>query len=347
MTLNFRKSVLSVDATLKQAIKSLNESELKIVLVVDRKKNYIGSVTDGDIRRCLIKNHNVNSCIMLAVNKNSKFLIGKNNNQTIINYMVKNKIQRLPILNEKRKPIKIFLIENFIKSNNHDYPFVIMAGGKGKRMMPLTKSLPKPMLKVKKKPIIKHIIDKAKKEGFKNFFISVNYLHEKITNFLQDGKDFNINIQYLKESYPLGTAGALSLLPKKFKYPILITNGDVITDLNYKNLIEFHANKKSDLTVSMGLQELENPFGVINIKGSQMSSFMEKPITRNYINAGIYVISPDLIKYLPKNKRIDMPDFFKILVKKKKRIFVYPIHENWFDIGNKEKLKLINEKKNK
>lgn len=343
--LNFKKTILNSKSTISEAIKSLNESGLNIILVLDEKNKYIGTVTDGDIRRSLVNNFNLKKKISQITNKNSKFLIGRNSRETIINFMLKHKIQRLPILSHKRFPIKLIQIEDFIKNIKNDYPFVIMAGGKGKRMMPLTKKIPKPMLKINNKPIIEFIIEKAKKEGFKNFYISVNYLRDKIINHLNDGKKLNINIKYLKERSALGTVGSLSMLPKSISEPILLTNGDIITDLNYKNLINFHIKNKADLTVSMGLQQYENPFGIINSKGTKLISLIEKPITYNYVNAGIYVLNSNLVNYISKTKKMDIPEFLKTLSKKKKKICVYPILEKWIDIGDKNKLKLINEKK--
>ena len=342
---NFKKTLLNSKSTISEAIKSLNESKLNIILVLDRNNKYAGTITDGDIRRYLINNFNLKTQISKITNKNSKFLIGRNSKETIINFMLRHKIQRLPILNKKKFPIKLIQIEDFIKNIKNDYPFVIMAGGKGKRMMPLTKNLPKPMLKINNKPMIRHIIEKAKGEGFKNFYISVNYLKDKIINYLKDGKKLNINIEYLREGSALGTVGSLSMLPKLVNDPILLTNGDIITDINYKNLINFHIKNKADLTVSMGLQQYENPFGIINAKGTKLISLIEKPITYNYVNAGIYVLNSNLINYISKTKKMDIPEFLKTLSKKRKKICVYPILERWLDIGDKNKHKLINEKK--
>jgi len=322
--LNFKKTILNSKSTISEAIKSLNESGLNIILVLDEKNKYIGTVTDGDIRRSLVNNFNLKKKISQITNKNSKFLIGRNSRETIINFMLKHKIQRLPILSHKRFPIKLIQIEDFIKNIKNDYPFVIMAGGKGKRMMPLTKKIPKPMLKINNKPIIEFIIEKAKKEGFKNFYISVNYLRDKIINHLNDGKKLNINIKYLKERSALGTVGSLSMLPKSISEPILLTNGDIITDLNYKNLINFHIKNKADLTVSMGLQQYENPFGIINSKGTKLISLIEKPITYNYVNAGIYVLNSNLVNYISKTKKMDIPEFLKTLSKKKKKYVFTP-----------------------
>ena len=220
-----------------------------------------------------------------------------------------------------------------------------MAGGKGLRMGSLTKNTPKPLLLVKKKPIIKHIIDKAISEGFQDFCISVNFFHEKIIKKIGDGKKNNVNIKYLIEKKPLGTAGALNLLKttkKKTKEPLIVTNADVISKINFKNLIDFHKENKADMTIVGGLQKSKNPFGVINLKGISIQSVVEKPITKKYINAGIYAISENILRHLPKKNRIDMTDFVQILIKKKMKVVVYPFHEPWIDIGNKKKLKIAN-----
>lgn len=220
-----------------------------------------------------------------------------------------------------------------------------MAGGRGLRMGSLTKEMPKPLLKVKKKPIIKHILDKAINEGFKDFYIAVNYFYEKIIKRLGNGKKNNISIKYLIENKPLGTAGALNLLKNtktNIKEPLIVINADIISKINFKSLIDFHKANKADMTIVGGLQKFQNPFGVINLKGISIQSVIEKPTTKNYINAGIYAISENTLIYLPKNKRIDMTHFVEILNQKRKKIVVYPFHEYWIDIGNKKKLKEAN-----
>jgi dTDP-glucose pyrophosphorylase len=344
----FRKTIIKSNKTIGDAIQSLNLSTLKIVIIVNSKNIFLGTVTDGDIRRGLLKKLTLNSNILNVTNLRAKTISKKKINKYILEYMFKNKINRLPVLNKKKVPIDLICIEDFLERKQIKNKFLIMAGGKGLRMGSLTKNTPKPLLKLKKKPIIKHIIDKAIKDGFDDFYISVNYLHNKIIKKIGDGKKNNVNIKYLIEKKPLGTAGALNLLTnikKNSKEPLVVTNGDVISKLNFKSLIDFHKENKADMTIVGGVQKFENPFGVIHFKGISIQSIVEKPITKNYVNAGIYTISENILKFLPNKKRIDMTDFIKILTKNKKKILVYPFHEYWMDIGNQKKLKEANNSK--
>jgi len=341
----FLKTIIHSNQTIEDAILSLNASAMKMVLIVNNKNIFLGTVTDGDIRRGLLNKLNLKSNILLATNLRPITMTLNKNKKYILEFMIKNKINRLPILNKKKNPIDLICIEDFLQKDQIKNKFIIMAGGRGLRMGSLTKKIPKPLLLVNKKPIIKHIIGKAIDQGFKDFYISVNYLHKKIIKTVGDGKNINVNIKYLIEKKPLGTAGSLNLfkrINKNKKEPWIVINGDVISEINFKNLIDFHKENKADMTIVGRLQQFENPFGIINLNGFTIQSVDEKPITKNYINAGIYAISENVIMHLPKKKTIDMPDFVKILNDKKKRVVVYPFHEFWIDIGNQKKLKMAN-----
>jgi dTDP-glucose pyrophosphorylase len=344
----FLKTIINSSQTIEDAIVSLNTSALKMVIVVNSKNIFLGTVTDGDIRRGLLNKLTLKSNILLATNLKAKKIFSKKNKKYTLEYMIKNKINRLPVLNKKKNPIDLICIENFLEKKQIKNKFIVMAGGRGLRMGSLTKNIPKPLLKVKNKPLIKHILDKAIKEGFEDFYISVNYLYEKIIKSLGNGKKNKISIKYLIENKALGTAGALNLLKntkKNIKEPLIVINADVISKINFKSLIDFHKDNKADMTIVGGMQKFENPFGVINLKGISIQSVIEKPITKNYINAGIYAISENILSYLPNKKRIDMTHFVEILNKNKKKIVIYPFHEYWIDIGNKKKLKEANTSK--
>lgn len=343
----FLKTIVNSNQTIEDAILSMNSSTLKIALVANSKKIFLGTVTDGDIRRGLLKKLTLKSNILLVTNFKAKTIFKNEDKKYILEYMIKNKINRLPVLNKSKIIVDLICIEDFIQKNKIKNRFVIMAGGKGLRMGSLTKLTPKPLLLVKKKPIIKHIIDKAIDEGFEDFYISVNFLYKKIIKKIGHGKN-NISIKYLIEKKPLGTAGALNLLKKtkkKSKEPLIVTNADIISKINFKNLIDFHKENKADMTIVGGLYKFENPFGVINLKGMSIRSVIEKPITQNYINAGVYAISENILKEFTHKNYIDMTDFVTILTKKKKKVVVYPFHEAWIDIGNKKKLKIANASK--
>jgi NDP-sugar pyrophosphorylase family protein len=244
----------------------------------------------------------------------------------------------LPIISEGK--IKgVHLYDNFkknIKKINND--FIVFAGGKGTRLLPLTSNLPKPMIRIKNKPILEHLINKAKNEGFYKFIIIVQHLKEKIINYFKDGKKFGVKIKYIIEDKPLGTAGGLSLIKGKVSDNFIICNSDIISDLNFQSLLNFHG-KNSIATVAVKVLDSKENYGLVKIKNDKITSFNEKPITKKYINTGVYVFNKSSIKYLKKNQKIDMISFLKNLNNKKKIIKAFPIYENWQDLGIKKKIR--------
>jgi NDP-sugar pyrophosphorylase family protein len=196
------------------------------------------------------------------------------------------------------------------------------------------------MLPVLGKPIIEHIIERAKAEGFRNFVLSISYLGEMIQDYFGNGERLGISIDYLRESSPLGTAGSLSLFEKRPEAPFVVTNGDVLTDIRYRELLDFHVRHSADASMAVRLHEWQHPFGVVNIDGLEIVGFAEKPIARSHINAGVYVMSPVALDHLVKNERCDMPKLFERLQAQQMRTIAYPMHEPWLDVGRPDDLVL-------
>ena len=215
---------------------------------------------------------------------------------------------------------------------------VIMAGGKGPRLHPQTKNCPKPLLPVAGKPILEHIIESAKVEGFSHFILAIHHLGHMIEEYFGDGETFGVRIEYLREESPLGTAGALALLNPLPKIPFIVTNGDVLTDIHYGELLDFHIQHSAKATMAVRVHEWQNPFGVVETQGIEITGYEEKPISRSYINAGVYVIEPSVISSITKSAPIDMPTLFKSIQEQKMRAVAYPIHERWLDVGRPEDL---------
>jgi len=329
----WKKALVKKNAKLKDVIRNLNNTGFQITLIVSSNDKLLGTVTDGDIRRGLLKGLDFNSPINSIININPVVAPQKIKKKDAIQLMKSNKIYHLPLVNKKHQVVDmIFLNESEIVTNLSNI-FVIMAGGKGKRLYPLTKNFPKPLLKVRNKPILEHIIERAKLQGFQNFIISVNYLSHKIIKYFGDGSNWNVNIKYLKEKSPLGTAGALSLLKPKPNSCFLVTNGDVLTEINYSELINFHSLHKAKATMAVQVYESQQPYGVVKTDGIKLVGFQEKPISRSHINAGVYVFDPKILKYLQVNQNCDISDLFNQLQKHKERTIVYPIHESWLDLG--------------
>ena len=330
----WQKAVLNYDVSIFNAIKNLERTGLQIVLVVNKKNQFLGTLTDGDIRNGIIKGINLNSKIINLVNKKPIILNEISNYNDALLLMNKKKINHIPIVKNK-KIIGIYTRTDFQKSFIFEKKniFFIMAGGRGKRLKPLTNKIPKPLLNYKNKKLIEHIIIKANYDGFRHLFISVNYLKEKIISFLKDGKKYNLHINYIKEIKKLGTAGSLFYLKNKTKLPIIVTNCDIISSIDFSQLLDFHNKQKSDLTVVIKEFKSQNPFGEIKIKKKRIIDIIEKPISLSYINAGIYVISPNLLKYIPKNKYFDMNSLITVLNKKNKKVIPFPITSRWIDVS--------------
>jgi NDP-sugar pyrophosphorylase family protein len=210
---------------------------------------------------------------------------------------------------------------------------VIMAGGRGARLRPHTAACPKPLLPVAGKPMLEHIIERARLEGFQHFVLAVHYLGNMIEDYFGDGSRWQVQIEYVREDFPLGTAGALQLLRPRPDAPFLVSNGDVLTDIRYADLLEFHCRHGAAATMAVRLHEWQHPFGVVYTKGVDITGFEEKPVTRSHINAGVYVLDPRALDALPAAEPCDMPALFARLQERAARTIVYPMHEPWLDVG--------------
>jgi len=330
-----------------EAINNIEKNQYQICFIVDDNCCLIGSVADGDIRRGLIKGISINTQVSKIMNvKPISILDSQTENEAQI-LMASKKIKQLAVVDKDDRLIGIHLMDQILNLAPKENLVLIMAGGFGKRMMPLTEDLPKPMLMVGGKPILEHIILNAKAQGFRKFVISIHYLGEVIIDYFGDGSNLDISISYIHESEPLGTAGALSLIEPTPKLPFIVTNGDIITDINYANLLQFHESSRSQATMAIKKYELQNPYGVVNTKGLEIISFEEKPIQISYVNAGIYAINPPALKYLQINEPCDMPNFFERLRNENNLILAYPIHETWSDVGRPIDLSEVNQSEKK
>ena len=328
-----KKTVLNISADLNDAIKSLNNSGLQIVIIVDKNKNFLGTITDGDVRRGLIKGYNLKSSVKKVLNTKpitSKIHVDKNEAENILR---KNDLIHLPLI-EKKKLSGLYFKGNAKKKENYiNNKIIIMAGGYGTRLGKLTKKTPKGMLKLRGKPLLVHIIEKLKREGFKEVYISIYYLKKKIKEYFLDGDKLGIKIKYIEEKYPMGTVGSLSLLNKKLEDSFFLVNCDVITGLNFGEMLSFHQRNQSDTTLAIKNFEFINPYGVIKSRNNKFKNFEEKPSIFFNINAGIYLFKPEILNVIKKNKIKSIPKLFEYLKLKNKKIFTYPMYESWEDHG--------------
>jgi len=243
-------------------------------------------------------------------------------------------LKQIPILNKEGQVIDIFLLDELTKPKFLSNDVIIMAGGKGKRLGDLTRDCPKPTLKINSKPILEIILEQCIKQGFQNFYFSVNYLKEQIQDYFKDGNNWNVQIHYLVENEPLGTAGALGLLPKIPNEPFFVLNADVLTKVNYISLLNSHKNNSADISVGIRKHITKISYGIVTVDNSNLLSIEEKPVLTHFINSGIYVLEPNVLSYVLKNKHLDMPSLIMLAKKNKNKVNAFLIHEYWKDIGN-------------
>jgi len=329
----WRLASIPKNARLQEAAENLTESALKISLVVDEQERLLGTVSDGDIRRGLLAGLTLDSPV-LEVMRRSPLVVPEGIAPDLVRQiMVANKIHQIPEVDQDNRVLALHTWDAFESSVAHESVMVIMAGGKGTRLRPHTEDCPKPMLPVRGKPMLEHIIERAKAEGFRDFVLSIHYLGQIIEDHFGNGEKLGVSIEYLRETSPLGTAGALSLFTKRPKTPFVVTNGDVLTDIRYSDLLDFHNRHSAHATMAVRLHEWQHPFGVVEMDGLAIVGFEEKPIARSHINAGVYAISPAALDYLEKNENCDMPKLFERLHAQQMRIIAYPMHEPWLDVG--------------
>ena len=338
MELKISDLFISQEKKIFDVLSIINKKDIHIALVVDSKKKLIGTITDGDIRRGLLKGLNLDSSLAEITNKKFHFVRSYEEKNLAKKLMSQFGINEVPILNEDGIVIDILLKDKINQENKIPNPVVIMAGGLGKRLLPHTSDCPKPMLRVGDKPILEIIILECIANGLNKFYISVNYLKEKIIDYFGDGQKWGVEINYIHEPKRMGTAGSLHYLPEKINCPFFVLNGDVLTRLNYRNLLKFHLENNSKATICVKKHEMHVPFGVIKNEGIELKEISEKPSYKFLINAGVYVIDPIILKLLPKNEFTDMPSFLQYCKDSGNNILVCPIHEYWIDIGRPETL---------
>ncbi|MBP0726729.1 nucleotidyltransferase family protein [Bacillus sp. RG28] len=334
MIYDVNKLLLLKNSTILEALKIIDEGALQIAFVINEYSQLVGSVTDGDIRRAILKGSTLHEPVGKIMNENPVYLF-KNEiySSTSIKEIKLKGIRVLPLLDPNRRVIDFTLIEDMHSNIRQQNAVVIMAGGLGSRLMPLTNDIPKPMLKVGDKPILETIIERFKSQGFYNFYLSVNYKKDVIKNYFKDGDEFDIIINYIEEEFPLGTGGALSKLPQSITDPIIVMNGDILTNMNFNQLIQFHQENQSSATMCVRDYEFQVPYGVIKTLNQRLIGIEEKPIHRNFVNAGIYCISPDMLQIIPCNTFYNMTDLFQDTINLSKETTVFPIREFWLDIG--------------
>lgn len=340
---------ISKDTSIRQAIEKLDKTAKKILIVVENNK-LIGVITDGDIRRWILKNGNLSASINMIMNTNPIYLNEKNKTKAS-EMMKKHHIETIPLVNEDNEVIDIIswndLYDNkFNYFNTEDIPVIIMAGGKGTRLQPYTKIIPKALIPIGDIPIVERIINKFLEFNFKNFYITVNYKKEIIKAYFNQRLSYNIS--FLEEEKPLGTAGSLSLLNSSIVNTFFVSNCDILVDANYSKILEYHKKHNNKITIITSLKNYVIPYGVFNLnKDGHISSIDEKPNCEFLVNTGMYVLEIDILKYVPKEVYFNMTDLINICLSNSERIGIYPITDNdWLDMGEFKEMKNMIEKLN-
>lgn len=326
--------LLSEFSTIRDAMRSLDKSSLRICLVVNGESKLLGTVTDGDIRRALLREANMADLVSKVMNAQPVSSTHLASRDQRLELMRQYDLTAIPILDNDNKVLGLETLQQALIPEEKSNPVFIMAGGFGTRLQPLTDHCPKPMLRVGDKPMLEHLINQFCSLGFTNFYISTHYLPEIIQDYFGDGSKWKASINYVHENKPLGTGGALGLLPRGLPdLPLIMMNGDVLTKLNYAHLLQHHINNNFDATVCVREDEHRVPFGVIETENQIITNVVEKPTFRYKINTGIYILNPEIVKSVQSEQRIDLPTLLENHRKSGKRIGTYTSYDYWLDIG--------------
>ena len=334
--------LLKEDATIMQAIACIDSSDAKIVLVNDASGKLVGSATDGDIRRAFLKGATLESPISGAMHtKPYTLAVGTPRNE-IIETLKLHDIRQVPLVDAKGAVVGIVTLDQLtgLAHPPRTNPVVIMAGGKGQRLMPLTTNCPKPMVDINGKPMLEWMLQRFVLQGFHEFHIAINYLGHMIEEYFGDGSAFGCHITYIREQTFLGTAGALSLLTEKFDEPLLVINGDIMASIDFADVVDFHESSNAIATVCARPHRVEVPYGVIEMRDGVLHTIVEKPVHEDLISAGIYVLDPRALSYIEPNTVTDMPSVLLTLARDAQKVAVFPMREEWLDVGRHEDLEL-------
>lgn len=334
---DWEKTLLKKSATMQEAIQVLDDEALRIVLVVDRDQKLVGTITDGDIRRGLLRHLKMDD-------KLSEFMftqptvagINDGRDQIMLKMQERGLLQ-MPIVDEYGKVVGLETLHHLLTKKRYDNPVFLMAGGFGKRLRPLTEHIPKPMLNVGSKPILETILEQFIDAGFHSFYISIHYKAEILKEHFGDGSDWGVSIHYVQEEEPLGTAGALGLLPEDIPdLPILLMNGDLLTKVDFRELLSFHAENGGDATMCVREYDFQVPYGVVKAEKHRVTNIVEKPVHKFFINAGIYVLNHDVLNAIDGKTYLDMPHLLNVKINGKRQVNIFPLYEYWLDIGQIE-----------
>jgi len=330
------------EQTTREALEVIDAGGIQIALVTDADDRLKGVVTDGDIRRAILQGVDLDTTVQSVMNESPITARPQQDRQSLIDRMKARRIHQIPIVDDDGRVVGIEVLDDLLQPEKRPNPVVIMAGGLGTRLRPLTDDCPKPLLEVGDQPILETIIEGFITHGFHRFYLSVNYKSGMIEDYFGDGSDWGVDITYLHEEQRLGTAGPLSLLPELSDEPLIVMNGDLLTKLNFAHLLDYHRDQNATATMCVREHETQVPYGVIETEEQQMTGIEEKPTERYFVNAGIYVLEPETLDLLPENEFFDMTELFEALIDQEAEATVFPVREYWQDVGQKEDFRRAN-----
>lgn len=330
---DIKKFIVNKKSTIKEVLKVIDQNKDGIALVVEKDLRLLGTITDGDVRRFILKNGDINLRCDRVIN--TRYVYTKKDSiEEVKRLMGENRIRHIPLLGKGKKLIKFF-ISDTIYDFHQRLVAVVMAGGEGRRLRKISRNVPKPLVKIKQKPILEDIILGLKSHNIKEIYLALRYKAQSIKDYFKDGSKLGVTLNYLVEKKTLGTAGALSLIPEnKISEAILVINADLLTTANYTSLIDFYYDHHLLMCIAVKEYIFDIPYGVLDISNGYLIGVKEKPSLRSFCNAGIYVLNTRILKLIPKNKEFHMTDLIKLLIHKSLPIGVFPLYEYWIDIGN-------------
>lgn len=336
--MDYRKTLISPSLPILETVRVINASAAQIAIVVDDTDMLLGTVTDGDVRRGILAGIQLDQPVERVMNRNPITALKGRKRASLITVMRQKYITQLPIVDQSGRVVGLETMAGLVRQEHLDNPVILMAGGLGTRLRPLTHTIPKPLLPVGGKPIIEWTITSLANQGFGRFTLCLNYKAEIFRQYLADGERLGVQLDYVEEKEQLGTAGALSLLPFRPEVPAVVMNGDVLTSGNMRQLLEFHAATNADATLCVSEHKMQVPYGVARVDGDLLVDLQEKPSQSFLVNAGIYALSPRVFDHIPPGRRLDMPELLMTLREKGMRVSAFPLHEYWRDIGRLEDL---------
>lgn len=334
--------LVTPDITIKRVLEIIDKSSKQIALVVDKEQKLLGTVNDGDIRRGFLRGLGLEDSIEKIYFRSPTVASINDNKESIVRLATQKKIHQIPLLNDNGVVVGLDILDELISNKKRPNKVILMVGGLGTRLRPLTEDTPKSMLIVGSKPILQTIVEKFAEYGFINIVMCVNYKSDMIQEYFGDGSQFGVHIEYILEEKRMGTAGALSLLKEIPDAPFFVMNGDLLTNINFEHLYQYHISTNSMATMCVREYDFQVPYGVVNIQDSKITSIKEKPIHKFFVSAGIYMLNPEVIKYVQKNEFYDMPTLFEKLIEFNQNTLSFPIREYWLDIGRIEEYEKAN-----